>query len=271
MKALIDGDILRYEIGFAAETGWEAITEGRERVPPFNYVEDLLLRRIQDICDATGAITWVVYMTEGATFREDVAVTKPYKGNRQPNKPWHYGNLTVYMKDILKAKIVPGLEADDALSIDHLNSKYPTILVSRDKDLRQVPGLFYSWELGRQPSFGPVEISELGSIELSEDKKKINATGFLSFCAQLLTGDRTDNIPGLEGVGPVGAYEILEDISPDPKHGKRHALALVEEEYASRFGLEWEEYLLEQGQLLWMVRRFKSDGSPELWSLGQME
>jgi len=79
MKALIDADILRYEIGWGALTGWKAITD-TEDIPPFDYVEKLLLQRIASIQEATGSDEYCLYLTEGHTFRYDIATTKPYKG-----------------------------------------------------------------------------------------------------------------------------------------------------------------------------------------------
>ena len=50
MKALIDADILLYEIGFGAVTGW-----GGEDEPSWDYVEEMLYQRILRICWESGA------------------------------------------------------------------------------------------------------------------------------------------------------------------------------------------------------------------------
>ena len=44
MQPLLDADVLLYEIGFAAETGWKG-----ESNPPFDYVSELLDNRIGNI------------------------------------------------------------------------------------------------------------------------------------------------------------------------------------------------------------------------------
>ena len=257
MKPLIDADILRYEVGFGAETGWQ--TEGE--LPPWPYVEEMLHYRIDKICADVGATEPpVLYITEGRTFRFDIAKRKPYKGTRKDHKPWHFNNLTIYFKDILGCEVVTGIEADDQMVIDHLGDE-ETIICSRDKDLRQCPGPFYSWELGKQPSYGPLVITKAGEIELSEDKKKIIGNGLAFFYAQLLLGDTSDNIPGLPGCGPVKAYTIL-DVD------KCHMLSVVEDAYEEKYGGDWEEELLEQGRLLWMTRRLHEDGTPVLWTVG---
>lgn len=261
MRALIDGDILRYEIGYAAETAWRGITEDPEELPPFDFVNSILSDRIQHILRETNSDDFTLFLTEGRTFRYDIAKRAPYKGTRVSKKPWHFNNLSAMMKSFGNTRVVKHIEADDAMAIEQ-GLFNDTIICTRDKDLRQVPGWSYGWELGRQPSFGPIEISETGTMELSEDRKKINGTGFAFFCSQLITGDRVDNIPGLSGIGAVGAFHWLEYSSDSP-------MSIVETLYQDRYGNTWEAELLEQGQLLWIVRRFNNDGQPELWRLGQ--
>jgi hypothetical protein len=253
---LIDADILRYEVGFAAETGWKAITEDKDALPPFSYVANMLEQRIEYIQDEIGTKeTPILYLTEGRTFRYDLAVTKPYKGTRKGDKPYHYDNLSIYMKGVLDAKVVTHIEADDALAIDHLAAGGSTIICSRDKDLRQVPGWFYSWELGRQPAFGPVEIRKEGSLELHQPGNKLRGTGLPFFCSQVLTGDAVDNIPGLPGCGPVRAHLLLEE--------SQWPMDVIDYEYKGK-----EDLLLEQGRLCWIVRRLHDDGTPVLWEIG---
>jgi len=260
MKPLIDADILRYEIGFGAETGWQT----EDELPPWPYVEEMLHHRINTICyDAGADEPPVLYITEGRTFRFDIAKRKPYKGTRKDNKPWHFNNLTVYFKDVLNCEVVTGIEADDAMAIRHMGPE-ETIICSRDKDLKQCPGPFYSWELGRQPSFGPVVITKEGSLHLSENNK-LTGTGLPFFYAQVLMGDASDNIPGLPGCGPVLAYEMLESLEIAGLH------SIVEDMYQEKYEAEWEEELLEQGRLCWMTRRLNEDGSPVLWEVGMEE
>lgn len=266
LQPLLDGDILRYELGFAAETGWKAVTEDPEAIPPFDYVQDMLHQRIDGIKAMLHTTKDpIIYITEGRTFRDEIAQRKPYKGTRKENKPWHYSNLTAYLTGALGARVVSYIEADDALTIDHVSSRGTTVLCSRDKDLKQVPGFFYSWELGKQPSFGPALIDPIGGVAISENRKKLTGTGLSFFYAQVLTGDTVDNIPGLPGCGPVQALELLENKSPDDM------LEAVTEAYREHYGPTWEEELLEQGRLCWMTRRLNGDRTPVLWEIGMIE
>ena len=259
MKALIDGDILRYEIGYAAETGWRNIRE-TEEIPPFDYVEEMLLNRISIILSQTHADSYCLYLTEGRTFRYDLAKRRPYKGNRVDKKPWHFRNLSEYMRASLPTEIVTGIEADDAMAIALTNNPEQSVICSRDKDLKQIPGYGYSWELGKSPGFGPQMIDEVGEITLSADRKNVKGTGFKFFCAQMLMGDKVDNIPGIIGVGPVAVINLLNSL--DSKDSLLHVIIT---EYQKCYGEEWEEEFIEQGNLLWIVRELEEDGSPKIW------
>lgn len=256
MKALIDADIIRYEIGYAAETMAKAM-DGPDALPSWDMVDNLLEARLQEILLNTGATSYQLYLTKGRTFRYTLAVSRPYKGTRVEKKPWHFENLTDHMVNVLEAQAVQQLEADDRLAIDHIASNGTTVLCSRDKDLRQVPGFFYSWELGKQPSFGPVDIDPLGTLT-RRSATKLDGTGYKFFCAQMLMGDATDNIPGLPGYGPAAAYDMLHDLDT-----REDCIANVIQAY-EKAGMD-DDYLLEQGRLCWITRRLNEDGSPVLW------
>lgn len=263
MKPLLDGDVLRYEVGYAAEVGWQHKVDDKEAIPPFGYVEEVLLSRIESICQEVKATEEpVLYLSGPTNFRNAIATKKPYKGNRVSKKPWHFNNLTAYMLG-MGAVVSDGIEADDQIAMDHVSSKGTTIVCSRDKDLRQLPGWFYSWELGKQPSFGPVNIEQQGTLSLSSDHKKLTGTGLAFFYAQCLIGDTVDNIPGCPGVGPVAAYEWLSSCQDT-----NDMLTTVMKAYDEKYDDNGDSHLLEQGRLLWLVRRFNEDGSPVLWEIG---
>lgn len=275
--ALIDGDILRYEIGFAAEAGWRAITGDPEALPPFHFVEEILTGRLAQLLHGSKSEYYRMYLTEGKTFRDDLAVTKPYKGTRPSNKPWHFDNLTGYFVNLCGAVVVKGIEADDAMALEQVSNQAlidkcykdivpdQTIIVTRDKDLRQVPGWFYSWELGNQPSFGPALISKYGHLVYDKEKRKLSGTGLSFFYAQMLMGDTTDNIPGIKGMGPKGAFDILDGV-PDTE-----LLTAVIDVYQHHHPDNWVAYMTEQGRLLWMTRELYKDGSPILYEIGMEE
>ena len=261
MIPLIDADVLCYEIGFASETGWQ-----QEGIPPFDYVADMLDNRIGNICAMVGATAPpILFLTGKTNFRNNLAKRQKYK-ERVGNKPFHYYNIRAYIQGKYDWREHDGVEADDLMAIEQtrnglLDSSVPrTIICSRDKDLRTVPGWFYSWELANQPSFGPDLCSDYGWASLSLDRKKIRGRGDKFFYSQCLTGDIVDTIPGLPKCGPVKAASIIE-ATTTPLEGYNAVL----EAYRGIYGDDAEKELLEQAQLLYMVREWNEDGTPKMW------
>lgn len=262
MQPLIDADVLRYECGYSAEAGWQ-----QDGVPPFDYAAELLDMRIQNICGVVGATAPpILYLTGKHNFRTQIATRQPYK-DRPSAKPWHFYNLTAYMKGNYDVRLTEGLEADDLMAIEQCKHRgnplyrgVETIICTRDKDLFTFPGWKYSWELGNQPQRGPELISEVGYIRLSNDRKKIIGGGAQFFYSQCLTGDRTDSILGLPGCGPVKAYEALFEIKcPICLYSK--VLSMYEES----FGEQAEHLLTETARLLHMIDTM--DGSKiKMWT-----
>ena len=273
MTPLIDGDILRYEVGYAAETGWRAITGDEEALPPFEYVLKHLEGRLSEITKRVGADKAArLFITEGRTFRYDIAKRKPYKGTRADKRPWHFENLTMWMKLHMNAEVVRHIEADDMMAIEAMKDVENTIICTRDKDLKQVPCNVYSWELWKQPEFGPTKIHTVGNIRLIANDKKlsIKGEGLAFFYAQVLMGDAADNIPGLPGCGPKKTYDILWPcvFDADPEESMYNAVLEAYEEYYYTDG-DPEAELLEQGRLCWMVRELDDNGDPVMWELGK--
>jgi len=264
LLALVDGDILLYESAFAGqdkETG---------EIHSFDYVREIFDEKLATICRAVEADSSHIYLTGDNNFRLTIAKTKPYKGTRHEEKPWHYENLRAYLSALPNVTITDGYEADDAMCIEQckrLEAK-DTIICSRDKDLRMCPGFHYGWEHGNQPEFFPEWVDRIGNIELAEKfsevtqktTKKIKGTGLKFFYSQLITGDTVDNIPGLPKAGPVVAFDNLNGCNTDGDMYK-----CVSQLYQGKLGDNWEEYLSEQAQLLWMVQELDENNNPVHW------
>lgn len=268
MRALIDGDILAYEIPFACEYN-------KEGVPNFDYVYKVLQSRIQGICEEVNSTELPqVFLTGSGNFRDTVAFTKPYKGHRKGEKPFHYENVRAVLRAVYGAVTVEGYEADDAMALAQTENSLlstkdkggvtPTVICTRDKDLRMVPGWHYGWESGKQPEFSLQFISEVGWIELNVEKKKVEGGGLSFFYAQMLMGDPTDNIPGCKGIGYKKAYELLGELT-DPLE----MCAVVWEGYKLKHPdksiEEVRAVFMEQAYLLWMVQERNPDGSLKMW------
>lgn len=266
MQPLIDSDVLRYELGFSGEY----VEEGEHKIRDFEFVQELLDNKIKFICEEVGATHPPLLFLTGdkfamkllkqellTPFRETIATVKPYKGTRKGEKPFHFYNITAYMLANYDCRVSNGLEADDLMAIEQTNRPDETIICTRDKDLRMVPGWHYGWECGKQPSFGPELVDNKGWLKLN-DKGDVKGAGLKFFFYQMLVGDTVDNIPGCPKIGPVKAFKLLEGCSTKAEHE-----AAVRASYEAFYGGEWSERLEEQSKLLWMVRALHADGSPK--------
>lgn len=280
-QILLDGDILRYELGFGAQIRNE---QGEVVILPFEQCIDLLdmkIAEIKEVVDCKNEIK--VYLTEDRhtvdrlnsrrarknldpiayqpNFREMVAVSKPYKGNRLAEKPYHYHNITEYLLSEFNCEVARGYEADDLLCVDQTMAEpETTIIVSRDKDLKQCPGWHYSWSCGRALARGPELIDELGYLELTKDK--IIGGGLKFFYAQLLMGDPVDNIPGVPKFGKAKAFKLLNDCENEEQLFL--ATSDVYKKYCEEQQIYWKVYYREQANLLWMIRELDALGLPIL-------
>lgn len=252
------GDVLVYECSFAGQD------RETEEVFSFDYVAETVDEKIRKILEATNASSYQLYLTSNdrSNFRFDIATVKPYKGTRSQPKPFHYYNTRAYLES-LGAIVVSGMEADDMLAIEATKDLDNTVIVTRDKDLRQVPCWHYGWEMGLQPEFFMQKVDEIGQIEL--EKNKIKGTGLKFFYSQLITGDTVDNIPGLPRGGPSLAYKLLANTNTEGE-----MFEAVREAYRGKYEDEWEERLLEQAYLLYMIREKEGDFI-KMWNMPNEE
>jgi hypothetical protein len=214
-KALIDADYMVYRVGFSSKDVSSSIACSRLE----EQLMDLVYVKLK--CEDYDA-----FITGKTNFRYDVATTHPYKGNRKSlEKPAHYEALRDKLVS-LGATVSVNQEADDDVGIAS-TLDYGWI-VHVDKDLNQLPGWHYN----------PIKGEEY-FVTVEEGAK--------SFYLQLLTGDRIDNIVGLNGIGPVKAAKLLTGLTKD------HELyQAVRAAYESKE--EPVERILENGQLLWLSR-----------------
>jgi DNA polymerase-1 len=184
--AIIDADIICYRVGFASEDVDEAICLARVTQLVHEIVYDELR------CD-----DYKAYITGKGNFRNDIAVTEPYKGNRKDAKrPVHYVAIRNHLQR-LGAELVEGQEADDAVAIEATNTG--GWIVSIDKDLDQVAGWHYNFVK-------------------KEEYYVTEEEGLRNLYIQVLTGDRIDNIIGLKGIGPKKAAKLLEDCKTEREY-----------------------------------------------------
>jgi len=127
-----------------------------------------------------------------------------------------------------------GREADDMLniwSVECTDAGDEFVICTIDKDLDTIPGPHYNIKHGK-------------FYEVSREQ----ATRF--YWQQVLSGDPTDNIPGLPGIGPKKAAAMLEDCEDDEDYHERVRLA-----YKSKYQKDWRDMLLSNGKMIHIQRR----------------
>ena len=270
----IDSDVILYEV---ASCGQYIDEDGELAVRDFDFVSDLADQLIFSIGEAVMADSPpVLYITTKPSlvdlinrrnrflgeepmvfkpnYREEIAVTKPYKGTRNSEKPIHFNNLFLYLYENYDVRIANGIEADDLMSIDQMQDLENSVICSRDKDLRITKGWHYGWACGKQPEFEMQWVDDLGWLKFNEAKKKIEGVGLKFFYSQMITGDTVDNIPGVKGKGPKAAYKLLCD-AETVDECKARVIDLYKEKYPENA----REYFTEQAQLLWMLRKYECE------------
>lgn len=185
--AIIDSDILVYRIGFASNEESEQVALRTMA----GFLEELLL------FDLPQCKTWSLHLTGKGNFRDEIAVTQEYKGNRKDaRRPVHYQALRNYLCHSWEAVVWNGMEADDAVAIEATELGDKGVIVSLDKDLNQVVGWHYNFVKNQ-------------TYYITEEEAKLN------FYKQFLTGDTVDNIKGVKGIGDKKAQKLLEGKSEE--------------------------------------------------------
>ena len=245
LTCLADGDVILYQCGFSADTQvrkqW---TEENPELgqPSEDYFAELdytafalhnakqLLLTMQQ--QFTGGPVRV-YLTGTGNYREQLAVTKPYKGNRDTkHKPKYFKELKEYLLDVWQAEMIHGREADDAMGCAQWarwkDGHEDTVIATIDKDLDNIPGYHYNW---RRDEVYYVDQDKADRL----------------FWLQALTGDTVDNIQGIPGCGPKTAEKILAG-----KDSWEDMYAAVRNEYIAK-GLG-EDSFYENASLVWIQR-----------------
>lgn len=188
---LIDGDIIVYQTlsSCLSEADWgDGIVSVWVSLDEVDYTID---RIIGNYMDKLGAEDYTIALScYDDPFRKRLDTT--YKENRDGSKrPVGYKSALERLEAKHNCMRLRSLEADDVLGIMATRSNRRTIIVSDDKDLRQIPGELYVPRTAEHIRITP------------ED-------GFRYHMLQTLTGDRVDNYPGCPGIGDVRAARIVE-------------------------------------------------------------
>ena len=151
----------------------------------------------------------VCFDSKGGSFRDELY--GDYKANRSETEPGLVGQLNT-ARDLVKAiglkgVYLKGYEADDliaTLARRAGQAGLEAVIVSGDKDAAQLVGERVKMWDGSSPDFtGPEAV----------EKKYGLPPGLLpDYFA--LTGDSSDNVPGVAGVGPKSAAKLVQTYGP---------------------------------------------------------
>jgi len=156
------------------------------------------------------AVAWDKSKTNTAKRKEIYA---DYKANRKPAPPDFYEQVPI-LKDFLKVLGWPlyeldGYEADDILgTLAHQAKEFglQTKLITSDLDMLQLIHDGNTEILNIKKGFSDIQKFNQKAFE---DKYGIQVEQFVDY--KSLTGDSSDNIPGVAGIGPKAACELLNE------------------------------------------------------------
>jgi hypothetical protein len=288
--ALIDGDVLVYRCGFAAqhteyyiydktapEMGWIAMYRYKKEasahikgiedyyIVPKQVVEPVgiaihnIKASIQATMTNTRSDDYKLFLTGEGNFREKLATIKPYKGNRDPNaKPVHYRALRDYCILQCNAAIVDGQEADDALGIEQYTDWLQGVRNPQLSSATIICTIDKDLDMipGWHYNFEHKEV-----YWVNEEEATYN------FYHQLLTGDVTDNIQGVPDIGKAKATKILA-----PCTNEKDMYVTVWNVYRDNFegdDTEIDRIVLENARLLWIRRYENQNWLPPSINLGE--
>lgn len=275
----IDADFLAYQCSAERADG-----KDQKTFDDMKHNAGIAVNTLKLLAGATGLILHLTPKDSDKGGRYDLAIQKEYQGNRKDKVKPRYLHL---MRDWLAASY-PSIqhkdcEADDGMSSHQYDALTKgdfnlSIIASKDKDLRMVPGLQMDWDTAEIGTAEDVigRPNEYGSIYLDESKKtkKIKGLGQKFFWGQMLTGDTADNIQGLpkawyngkfKSCGPVLAESMLIGINSN-----KEAFEFVKglyEKYGQDIGYKhwrtgetvaWQKVFVSEAQLLWM-RKVRGD------------
>lgn len=226
-KVLLDGDIIAYRSSFAAQDG-----TALEACQKADILIEYIWEETLDFPFPTED-DYHIYLTGNTNFRNDIAKTAPYKGQRKQERPDHLNTVRKHLVDNYHTTVSEGEEADDLIAIEATRVGEGAIIASIDKDFLQVPCKHFNFTKGSWAT-----VTEEGGLKF--------------FYTQVLTGDTVDNIKGVPGIGPKKAEKILE-------------WATTEQELYKACLDAYEgnvELLLENARLLWL-RRYPG----EMWNI----
>ena len=203
---LIDGSSYVYRAFFAVRS--LATSKGMPTNAVFGFTNMLLKVIKTHKPEAVG----VVFDAPGRTFRDDLY--KDYKATRDA-APEDLVRQLPYIKRVPEALNVemlevPGVEADDVLgtlACQALAKGWEVLIVTGDKDFMQ---LVTKKADAPEPGIRLYDDMKERWIGIDEVKEKFGVPPEKVVDVLALIGDTSDNIPGVRGIGPKFAAELIQ-------------------------------------------------------------
>jgi len=189
MKLLIDADYIVYKSCAGAE---DEIDFGDDVILVVSKFSEALSNVQRELSKIKTNFMWdvpemVLFFSDSKNFRKKIY--PDYKGHRNRKKPCGYRRVIAELSKQYKVIRMPELEADDAMGI-YATANPGNIIVSPDKDMRQIPGKLYN-------------LDEVIDITPEE--------GMKWHLIQTLAGDQTDGYSGVPGIGIKRAVTLFEE------------------------------------------------------------
>ena len=187
MKLLIDADYIVYKSCAGAET---EIDFGEDLIMVTSLFSDAMKavkNELNKIKKEFFDPELILFFSDSRNFRKDIYPN--YKGHRNRKKPCGYKRVVHALAEDYQTVVYPELEADDTIGI-YATSHEDCVIVSPDKDMRQIPGQL--WDMK----------DEMFTITKEEGRQ----WHFI----QTLAGDQTDGYAGAPGYGVKTAAKLFE-------------------------------------------------------------
>ena len=203
---LIDGHAQIFRAYFAIRGGLRSSVTGEPTHAVFGFT-GMLIKLLSQFRP-----NYVVAAMDmpGKTFRDDLF--DEYKGTRETTPDDLIAQISRIQEvtDLFGIPIigVPGLEADDVIATitqrihdDPSRDDLRIRIVSKDKDLEQL--------LGDRVTMFDIHTDETIDVESLQKDKGVTPAQVVDMLA--LMGDKVDNVPGVEGIGPKTAAKLIQD------------------------------------------------------------
>ena len=188
MKLLIDCDFVVYKCTAAAESEIDFGDDVIVVTSSFKEAYSCVKRELNRIANKFGSFDeMILFFSDSKNFRKDIQ--KNYKGHRNRKKPCAYRRVINKLSEEYSVIKMPTLEADDSMGI-YATKNTGNIIVSPDKDMRQIPGMLWNFE-------------ESTLIKPEEGAKW--------HLIQSIAGDNTDGYSGIPGFGVKRAVALFEE------------------------------------------------------------